>query len=109
VCHSLQATHLGLIFSPDNISFSMTVKAMGDVAAKLTALAIARKRFNVTLQEKSGDDWSFAKLILSDCIITSATPTAATISGAPSATFSGVSLAASSEDNGGTVSAFPGA
>jgi hypothetical protein len=106
VCHSLQGTHLGMIFSPDSISFSMTVKAIGDIAARLTALAISRKRFNVTLQEKVGNDWSFAKIVLSDCIITSATPTAATISGAPSATFSGVSLQASSEDNAGAVSSF---
>jgi hypothetical protein len=84
----------------------MTVKAIGDIAARLTALAISRKRFNVTLQEKVGNDWSFAKIVLSDCIITSATPTAATISGAPSATFSGVSLQASSEDNAGAISSF---
>jgi hypothetical protein len=107
VLHSLQATHVGMIFNPDSITFSMTVKAMGDIAARLTELAINRKRFNITLQEATGDDWSFAKILLSECVITSASPTAATISGAPSATFSGVSLAASTEDNGGVVSAFP--
>ena len=107
VLHSIERTHLGMVFSPENISFSLTVKAIGDVAAKLTALAMQRKRFNITLQEKTGDDWSFTKVVLTDCLITSATPTAATISGAPAATFSGVSLAASSEDNGHAVSVLP--
>lgn len=107
VLHSIERTHLGMVFSPENISFTLTVKAIGDVAAKLTALAIQRKRFDLTLLEKVGDDWSFAKVVLADCLITSATPTAATISGAPAATFSGVSLAASSEDNGHTVSKLP--
>ncbi|WP_165226772.1 hypothetical protein [Aquisphaera insulae] len=109
VLHSLERTHMGIIYSPESISFSMTVKAIGDVAAQLTALAIQRKRFNLTLQEKVGDDWSFAKVLLTDCVITSATPTSATVSGAPSATFSGVSLAASSEDNQNVVSKLPAA
>jgi hypothetical protein len=107
VLHSIERTHLGMVFSPENISFTLTVKAIGDVAAKLTALAIQRKRFDLTLLEKTGSDWSFAKVVLADCLITSATPTAATISGAPAATFSGVSLAASSEDNAQTVSKLP--
>lgn len=107
VLHSIERTHLGMVFSPENISFTLTVKAIGDVAAKLTALAIQRKRFDLTLLEKVGNDWSFAKVVLADCLITSATPTAATISGAPAATFSGVSLAASSEDNALSVSKLP--
>lgn len=107
VLHSIEKTHLGMIFSPESISFSMTVKAIGDVAAKLTAIAIERKRFDITLYEKVGSDWAFAKVVLSDCLITSATPTSASISGAPSATFSGVSLAASSEDNANVSSKLP--
>jgi len=107
VLHSIEKTHLGMIFSPESISFSMTVKAIGDVAAKLTALALERKRFNITLHEKVGSDWAFAKVVLTECVITSATPTSAAISGAPSATFSGVSLAASSEDNAAVTSKLP--
>jgi hypothetical protein len=108
VLHSLERTHIGIVYSPEAISFSMTVKAIGDVAAQLTALAIQRKRFNLTLQEKNaGGDWAFAKVLLTDCVITSATPTAATISGAPTATFSGVCLAASSEDTHNAVSKLP--
>jgi hypothetical protein len=107
VLHSIERTHLGMVFSPENMSFSLTVKAIGNVAAQLTALAMSRKRFSITLQEKAGNDWAFTKVVMSDCLITSATPTSATISGAPSATFSGVSLAASSEDNNALTVALP--
>ena len=109
--HSLQATHLGVVYSPQSITFSMTVKAIGDSAAKLTILALNGTRFAVTLQEapNSGDDWSFNTIVLSDCIITSATPTAATIAGAPVATFSGFSLGASADPKpgGGTKAGIP--
>ena len=94
--HSLEHTHVGVVYSPQAISFSMTVKAIGEVAAQLTSLALQGKRFNVTLQETdTGHDWSFKTVVMTDCIITSATPTTATISGAPTATFSGFSLQSS--------------
>ncbi len=96
VLHSLEATHIGAIYSPSTITFSMTVKAIGPVAGQLTVLALEGKRFNVLLQETDdGHDWAFSQLVMEDCIITSASPTAATISGAPSATFSGISLKSS--------------
>jgi hypothetical protein len=86
------------------MSFSMTVRAIGDAAAQLTALALEGKRFDIILQEgDGGSDWSFRKIVMSQCVITSAAPTAATVSGAPSATFSGVSLGASAETAAGTV------
>lgn len=91
--HSLEATHIGAIYSPQNITFSMTVKAIGGAAGKLTELALKGTRFNITMQETDdGTDWSFTSVVLTDCIITSATPSSATISGAPAATFSGFSL-----------------
>jgi hypothetical protein len=95
--HSIEQTHIGAVFSPKSISFSMTVKAIGDVAAQLTALAFKGQRFDITLQEHNGSDWGFKTIVLSECIITSATPTTATTSGAPSATFSGFSLHAASD------------
>lgn len=102
VLHSIEATHIGVVYSPEAISFSLSVKAIGDVAAKLTSLALEGKRFDIVLQESDdGADWSFKKIVLKTCIITSATPTAATISGAPSATFSGFSLGVSSEPKTG--------
>jgi len=97
VLHSIEQTHIGAVFSPKSISFSMTVKAIGDVAARLTALAFQGKRFDITLHEHDGNDWSFKTIVLSECIITSATPTTATPSGAPSATFSGFSLHSAAE------------
>jgi hypothetical protein len=96
--HSIEQTHIGVIYSPQAMSFSMTVKAIGDVAGGLTALAMEGKKFDITLQENDGgDDWSFRKIVMRNCIITSASPSNATISGAPAATFSGFSLAASAE------------
>lgn len=95
--HSIEATHIGVIYSPDQINFSMTVKAIGAdmAAARLTHLAISGTPFNVELEVTEGDedDWSFESIVLADCIITNATPTNASISGAPSATFSGFAMA----------------
>jgi len=105
VMHSVEQTHIGMIYSPQAMTFSMTVKAIGDATAKLTALALEGKRFDIVLQEgDGGTDWSFKKIVMSDCVITQAAPTAAGVTGAPSATFSGVSLAASAEAAAGTVS-----
>jgi hypothetical protein len=95
--HSIERTHVGAVFSPKSITFTITVKAIGDVAARLTALAMQGKRFNITLQENIGDDWSFNSVVLGDCMITSATPTSASPTGAPTATFSGFSMHATTD------------
>lgn len=106
VLHSIEQTHIGVIYSPQAITFSMTVKAIGDVAGKLTALALSRKKFDITLQEtNTSGDWTFHSLVLGDCVITSAAPTNATISGAPAATFSGVSLKATADAKGASPAA----
>jgi hypothetical protein len=98
VLHSIEQTHLGMIYSPQSITFSMTVKAIGGVVGQLTALALSRTSFDVTLQESNtGTDWGFHSIVLSNCIITSAAPSNATTTGAPSATFSGVSLGATAD------------
>jgi hypothetical protein len=96
--HSIEQTHIGVIYMPQAMSFSMTVKAIGNVAAQLTSLSLEGKTFDIVLQETDdGDDWSFKTIVMKNCIITSASPSPATISGAPAATFSGFSLAASAE------------
>ena len=65
-------------------------------------------RFDIVLQEnEGGTDWSFKSVVMQDCIITSATPSAATISGAPSATFSGFSLGAKAEPKQGDTVRIP--
>jgi hypothetical protein len=106
--HSIEATHMGVIYSPEGMTFTMTVKAIGDVAAKLTSLALRGKHFDVVLQETDdGHDWSFKSIVMSRCLITSAGPTTATVTGAPQATFSGFSLAAKAEDKAGQTVQIP--
>lgn len=107
VIHSIEKTHIGSVFTPQSITFSMTVKAIGDVAAQLTVLALDATRFDVTLHENDGTDWSFKRVVLRDCIITSASPSNTTISGAPSATFSGFSLQATAEPKTGAAVTIP--
>ena len=46
--HSLEATHVGVVYTPQAMTFSMTVKAIGDVAARLTVLALDGTRFDPT-------------------------------------------------------------
>jgi hypothetical protein len=101
VHHSIERTHIGAIFMPQQIAFSMSVKAIGDVTAQLTALALGATRFDITLHEHDGADWSFKQVVLRECLITSASPSNTTVSGAPSATFSGVSLQATAEPKHG--------
>jgi hypothetical protein len=107
VHHSIERTHIGSIFMPESITFTLTVKAIGGVAAALTALALDGKRFDITLHEHDGTDWSFKTVVLRQCMITSASPSNATVSGAPSATFSGYSLQAAAEPKQGAAVAIP--
>lgn len=94
VLHSLAQDHIGVVHAPQSMSFSITVKAVGAAAGRLTALALKGARFDITLQANTGADWFFASVVMSECIITSAAPTPATLSGDPAATFSGFSLGA---------------
>ena len=108
VLHSIEATHIGVVYNPQSMTFSMSVKAIGDTAPRLTTLALNGTRFNIILQESEGGaDWSFKSVVMTDCIITSAAPSAATISGAPAATFSGFSLAAKAEPKAGSTVRIP--
>lgn len=107
VLHSIEQTHIGVIYSPQSMSFSLTVHAIGDVAAKLTSLALEGKPFNIILEEPDGTDWAFSKIVMSNCVITSASPTNASPTGSPQATFSGFSLAASSQPRGGAAVEIP--
>ncbi len=85
----------------------MTVKPIGTIAAELTSLAINRTRFDVSVQEAEGNDWAYSTLVMSNCIITSAIPSTATTSGAPTATFSGFSLGATETDKANTSNSLP--
>jgi hypothetical protein len=93
--HSIEQTHIGVVYTPSAITFSMTVRAIGPAVARLTSLALKGARFKIALEfQGERNDWAFDSIVLSDCIITSATPSPATVSGAPAATFSGMSLSA---------------
>ena len=106
--HSIEQTHIGVVYTPQAITFSMTVRAIGDAVAKLTTLALKGDRFKVALEfQGERNDWAFDSIVLSDCVITSATPSPATISGAPAATFSGMSLAAGVTQAGGAETTIP--
>ncbi len=105
--HSIEHTHIGVVYSPQVMTFTMTVKPIGTIAAELTSLAINRTRFDVSVQEAEGNDWAYSTLVMSNCIITSAIPSTATTSGAPTATFSGFSLGATETDKANTSNSLP--
>lgn len=108
VIHSLEQTHVGVVYAPQNMAFSMSVRAIGDVAALLTVIAFEGRRFSLVMQETDdGNDWTFKKLVMSNCIITSASPSTATPTGAPTATFSGIALASSAEGKSGSPVRIP--
>jgi hypothetical protein len=105
--HSIERTHVGVVATPQSMTFSMTVNAIGPAAAQLTALALRGTQFDIHLLEQNGNDWSFSTIVMSRCVITSAGPTSATVSGAPQATFSGFSMHVDSTDSGGVRTSGP--
>lgn len=92
--HSIEATHIGVVYMTEQLSFSMSVRAIGSATAQLTRLALTGTPFKIVLEEvEDGDaEWSLAEVLLDRCIITNASPSNATIAGAPVATFSGFAL-----------------
>lgn len=92
VIHSIEADNVGAIYQPQTASFSMSLKAIGTNVAELTRMALQGKKFNISVAEKKGTDWTFNKLLFRDCIITAANPSNVTIDGVPTATFSGIIL-----------------
>lgn len=90
--HSIEADNIGAIFHPQTATFTMTLKAIGTTVAELTKLAIDGKKFNISVAEKKGTDWTFKKMLFRDCLITSANPSNVVIDGAPAATFNGIIL-----------------
>lgn len=105
--HSIERTHVGVVTQPQSLTFSMTVNAIGPSTAQLTALALNGTEFSISVQEKTGNDWSFSTLVLTRCVITSVAPTAATVMGAPQATFSGFSMHVDATDAQGVKTSGP--
>lgn len=102
VVHSVEATHVGWIANPDSYTFTLSVKAIGGAAAQLTRLAMEGKEFSIGLYEAAGStgEWDFKHVLMSHCLITSATPSTAMINGAPAANFSGIARQAEMNDGG---------
>jgi hypothetical protein len=92
VIHSIEADNVGAVIHPQTATFTMTLDAIGPNVAELTKLALTGKKFNISVAEKKGTDWTFKKMLFRECLITSAAPSNVVIDGAPSATFSGIIL-----------------
>src|SRR5690348_17174981 len=91
--HSIEATHVGAVYAPRSIAFTMTLNAMGTAAAQLATMALKGSRFDIIVQVQEGTDWSFQSILLKNCIATQL-QTNAPVSGAPTLTISGVALKA---------------
>ncbi|MCD0449190.1 hypothetical protein LO762_08315 [Actinocorallia sp. API 0066] len=92
VLHSIDEDNVGYVRQPQTFTFTMTVQAIGTVVADLTALAVNGKEFEITVAEKQGTDWAFKALKFARCVITSVNPSNVVIDGAPSASFTCMSL-----------------
>ncbi|MFJ8596598.1 hypothetical protein [Streptomyces sp. NPDC093598] len=89
--HSLEADNVAHVVQPKAFTFSMAVKAIGPVVARLTQMALDHESFNIGVQEASGSDWTFQQIVFNDCYITSAASTIV-IDGVPTTTFNCVCL-----------------
>jgi hypothetical protein len=92
VIHSIEANNIGAVYQPQTATFAMTLKAIGVNVAQLTKMALNGTKFNISVAERSGTDWTFKKMLFRDCVITSANPSNVVIDGVPSATFNGMIL-----------------
>jgi hypothetical protein len=92
VIHSIEADNVGYVRQPQTFTFMMTVQAIGSAVADLTELAVRGREFEVSVSQRKGSDWSFTALKFTRCIITSANPSNVVIDGAPSASFTCMSL-----------------
>lgn len=90
--HSIEADNVGAIYHPQTATFTMTVEAIGSITALLMRHALDGTKFNLTLAERKGTEWSFSQILFRDCILTSAVPSAVVIDGPPKATFQGIIL-----------------
>jgi hypothetical protein len=92
VIHSIEADNIGAVYQPQTATFNMTLRAIGTNVAELTRMALDGRKFNISVAEKRGTDWTFSKLLFRDCVITSSSPSNVTVDGAPTANFSGIIL-----------------
>lgn len=107
---SIEAINIGVVYMPEQVTFSISVKALGPATGQLTKLSLDGTPFQIVMEEvDEGDvEWSLTEVLLDQCIITNASPSSAAISGAPTATFSGFALGGTTKAPGG-ISASAGA
>lgn len=84
--HSLEADNVAHVVQPQTFTFTMAVKAIGPVVAKLTDMARTRTPFTVALSEAAGSDWTFSQIAFNECYITSVS-NSVVIDGVPTTTF----------------------
>lgn len=87
--HSIEADNVGFLYKPRTATFTLDVKALGTAVAELTQLALDGTQFDIQLAEKSGEEWSFKKILFRNCVLTEANPSDVTVDGAPLARFTG--------------------
>ncbi|MEU0740845.1 hypothetical protein [Streptomyces sp. NPDC006134] len=96
--HSLEADNVAYVVQPKAFTFTMAVKAIGPPVATLTEMALKHTAFNITVQQQTGDDWSFQSIAFTDCYITSAASTMV-VDGVPTTTFNCICLQTSPSNN----------
>lgn len=89
VIHSIEADNVGMIRQPQTATFQFTLKAIGTTVATLTRMALDGETFEIQVSERSGDDWTFQKILFRECVVTSVTPSTVTPEGVPTATVNG--------------------
>lgn len=89
--HSLEADNVAYVVQPKAFTFTMAVKAIGPVVAKLTAMAMEHTSFTVAVQQAKGSDWAFQDISFNRCYITSVANTMV-IDGVPTTTFNCICL-----------------
>jgi len=65
--NSVEAVNVGVIYNPEQISFTITAKAIGTSVARLTKLALDGTRFQIVMEEvdEGDDEWSLSEILLS--------------------------------------------
>lgn len=98
--HSLEQTHVGAVFSPADIQFTMTVVQSASEMGHLMEIGLNRARFQIGVVVSEVNpvtgtsDWNLQQIILNNCIITQMQvgPIVTTPGVAPTIVISGVSL-----------------
>jgi len=95
--HSIEADNVGSIQGATTYTFVIVLPANSAAVATLTANAITRTPFTLTVSEDSGTDWAFKSLTFDGCQVTQAQSSTITVDGIPQSTFTCLALGATVE------------